>query len=74
MQFERDFARRFRESADALRAYHSGEAGVVESGILDRVAEQYLHTAAELEALDRANPDPDAQPAEERPAGAAIAA
>lgn len=73
MQFERDFARRFRESADALRAYTSGDAGVVESGILDRVAEQYLHTAAELEALDRANPDPEAQSAE-RPSGAAIAA
>ena len=72
MQFERDFARRFRESADALRGYATGDATVVESGILGRIAAEYERTAAELESLDRANPDPDAQPV--NPSGAAIAA
>lgn len=73
MQFERDFARRFRESADTMRAIASGETDINASGILGRIAEEYLRTAAELDDLDRANPDPgdEAQPALP---GAAVAA
>jgi hypothetical protein len=57
MQFELDAARRFRESADAMRAIAAGETDIRTSGILDRIAEEYERTAADLEALDRANPD-----------------
>jgi hypothetical protein len=53
MQFELDFARRFRESAETMRAVAAGETNIKACGILDRIAEEYDRTAAELEALDR---------------------
>ena len=76
MQFELDVAKRFRQSADMVRAVAAGEMSVLESGILDRVAQEYERTAADLEALDRANPDPSEAPGEgmTQPAGKAAAA
>jgi hypothetical protein len=53
MQFELDFARRFRESAEMMRAVAAGETNIKASGILDRIAAEYDRSAAELEALDR---------------------
>jgi hypothetical protein len=57
MQFELDFARRFRESADLMRAIAAGETNIHASGILDRIAAEYDRSAAELEALHLANPE-----------------
>ena len=57
MQFEHDFAQRFREAADVMRAIAAGETDVMSSGILDRIAAEYEHTAADLEALHRAHAD-----------------
>jgi hypothetical protein len=63
MQFELDFARRFRESADVMRAIAAGETNIHASGILDRIAAEYDRSAAELEALHLANPEETGLPA-----------
>jgi hypothetical protein len=63
MQFELDFARRFRESADLMRAIAAGETNIHASGILDRIAAEYDRSAAELEALHMANPEETPLPA-----------
>lgn len=57
MDLELDFARRFRESADIMRSIASGETNIRASGLLERIAAEYDHTAEELEALNRAHLD-----------------
>jgi hypothetical protein len=67
MQFELDFARRFRESADLMRSIAAGESNLHASGILDRIAEEYDRSAAELEALHMAHPEETPLPAHREP-------
>jgi hypothetical protein len=64
MQFELDFARRFRESAELMRAIAAGETNIHASGILDRIAAEYDRCAGELEALDATNPEEAPLPAQ----------
>jgi hypothetical protein len=57
MQFELDFARRFRESADLMRSIAAGETNINASGLLDRIAAEYDRLAGELEALHVLHPE-----------------